>query len=175
MTSGPNRDIRPSWSRDGKWIYFGSNRGGGTGEYQVWKVPSAGGDPIQVTKIAGREPYESSDGKFVYYSKTFGVTGIWRVPADGGDEVQVLDHGRQGRWALLDDGIVFVDANQDDNQTSIQLFDFATKKISTVTTLPEDTRLSGPKQITVSPDGKWILYVNRDHMQSDIMLVEDFE
>ena len=128
-----------------------------------------------MTKIAGREPYESSDGKFVYYSKTFGVTGIWRVPADGGDEVQVLDHGRQGRWALLDDGIVFVDANQDDNQTSIQLFDFATKKISTVTTLPEDTRLSGPKQITVSPDGKWILYVNRDHMQSDIMLVEDFE
>ena len=171
LTSGLYRDIRSSWSRDGRWIYFGSNRAEGSGEYQVWKVPSTGGDPVQVTKNGGREPYESSDGKFVYYSKSSGITGIWRVPADGGDEVQALDHGQQGRWALLDNGIVFVD----DTQTSIQFFDFATKEISTVTTLPEGTRLSSPKQMTVSPDGKWILYVNRDHMQSDIMLVENFE
>jgi hypothetical protein len=25
LTSGPFNNVRPSWSRDGRWIYFGSN------------------------------------------------------------------------------------------------------------------------------------------------------
>src|SRR2546422_4241172 len=37
----------PTWSRDGKWIYFSSNR---TGSWQIWKVPSVGGSAIQVTR-----------------------------------------------------------------------------------------------------------------------------
>jgi len=30
-------DGGPTWSRDGKWIYFSSNR---TGKDQVWKIPA---------------------------------------------------------------------------------------------------------------------------------------
>jgi hypothetical protein len=47
MTSFASDEGRPSWLRDGRWIYFGSNR---SGDWQVWKMHAAGGDAVQVTK-----------------------------------------------------------------------------------------------------------------------------
>jgi Tol biopolymer transport system component len=38
------------WSPDGKWIYFSSNR---SGEFNIWKMPAAGGEPEQVTHYEG--------------------------------------------------------------------------------------------------------------------------
>ena len=40
LTNDPAEDIVPSWSRDGRWIYFGSNR---TFAYEIWKAPAEGG------------------------------------------------------------------------------------------------------------------------------------
>jgi Tol biopolymer transport system component/DNA-binding winged helix-turn-helix (wHTH) protein len=40
LTTDESNDFRPSWSRDGKWIYYCSTR---TGHGQIWKVPSNGG------------------------------------------------------------------------------------------------------------------------------------
>src|SRR5262249_32080392 len=80
-------DVAPSWSKDGQWIYFTSKR---SGNWQLWKVPAIGGDPVQVTKQGGYFGFEASDGKVVYYAKGPTATGIWRVPVNGGDEVPVL-------------------------------------------------------------------------------------
>ena len=72
----------PSWSRDGQWIYFASDR---TGKRQIWKAPVEGGEALQVTKQGGFLAFESLDGKFVYYTKDFRdggqlTPGIWRLP-----------------------------------------------------------------------------------------------
>ena len=69
ITTNPTWDTSPSWSRDGRWIYFFSDR---TGENQVWKVPVGGeGDDgslaVRVTKHGGEVPFESTDGKYVFY------------------------------------------------------------------------------------------------------------
>jgi dipeptidyl aminopeptidase/acylaminoacyl peptidase len=48
LTTHPENDTDPSWSRDGKWIYFMSPRGGSS---QVWRIASAGGEAEQVTKL----------------------------------------------------------------------------------------------------------------------------
>ena len=50
----------PSWSRDGKWIYFYSDREGEP--FQLWKVPVEGGAPVQITRNGGLFAAESSDG-----------------------------------------------------------------------------------------------------------------
>jgi len=52
----------PRWSADGRWIYFLSSR---SGSNQVWRAPSAGGTPQQVTRLPlGVEAYRlSNDGR----------------------------------------------------------------------------------------------------------------
>ncbi|MCW5802586.1 MAG: S9 family peptidase [Deltaproteobacteria bacterium] len=48
LTTHPDNDTEPSWSRDGKWVYFMSSRGGSS---QVWRIAPSGGEAEQVTKV----------------------------------------------------------------------------------------------------------------------------
>jgi eukaryotic-like serine/threonine-protein kinase len=169
LTEDSSDEVRPSWSRDGQSIYFGSNR---TGDWQVWKAPAEGGKAVQVTRQVGREAFESFDGNFVYYTKGFGISGIWKVPVTGGDETRVLDEALQGFWALLDNGIYFVNPKTTPHPT-IDFFNFATGRISQVAAIEKELQLTSPS-LAVSPDGRWLLYAEVDYFENDIMLVENF-
>src|SRR6266446_5509410 len=162
-------DVRPSWSVDGRWIYFGSNR---TGDWQVWKMPSEGGQAVQVTRQGGREAFESFDTKFVYYSKSFGIPGIWRVPPTGGEEIRVLDEPLQGFWALVHNGIFFVNPKATPRPT-IEFFAFDTGHSTQLAAIEKELQLIYPS-FAVSPDGKSLLYVQVDRFESDIVLAENF-
>jgi dipeptidyl aminopeptidase/acylaminoacyl peptidase len=173
LTTGTFQNARPSWSRDGQWVYFGSNR---TGGWQVWKVRSDGGEAVPVTRLGGREAFESPDGKFLYYAKEQSVSGIWRVPVEGGEETKVLDQGAQGGFAVTDDGLRFVNLGDPDS-CAVESSSFVTGRVSRITTLPKElaTRLStNVPYFSVSRDGRWILLTTVDRIDSDLMLVENF-
>jgi len=172
LTNGPSNNVRPSWSRDGRWIYFGSNR---TGDLDIWKEPAQGGAALQVTKKnAGEEAFESLDGKFVYYGK-LGAPGIWKVPVEGGEGTQVLDRGRESLWALTGQGIYFFDLN-DSTGIALKFYSFATGKLTLLREFSKDTSVdTDSTALTVSPDGRWILYTQYDQSGSNLMLVENFE
>ncbi len=129
LTNEQAENVVPSWSRDEKWIYFASNR---TGRYDVWKVLAAGGKATQVTTNGGFAPFESRDGKFIYYVKQIDERGIWRVPVDGGEETFVVDGPTArfwGYWALLENGICFATQEPYERATAlVQYFEFATKR-----------------------------------------------
>jgi len=170
LTTESSGDVRPSWSKDGRWIYFGSDRSAG---WQVWKAPAEGGPAVQVTRQGGREAFESPDGKFVYYTR-LGVSGIWRVPVEGGEETLVLNRGEQGHWAVLHQGIVLLNRRATPGP-AIEFFSFATQQSARIAALPKEATTSiGPPGLAVSPDGRWILYVQVDRLESDIVLVENF-
>jgi len=169
FTEEPSDEVRPSWSRDGQWIYFGSNR---LGDWQVLKAPSDGGKAVQVTRQGGREAFESFDGQVVYYTRGFGIPGIWKVPVAGGEEIRVLDEALQGFWALIDKGIYFVNPKVTPHPT-IDFFDFATGRMKQVAAVEKELQLVYPS-LAVSPDGRWLLYVQVDSFESDIMMVENF-
>ena len=168
--TGDNFDnVRPSWSRDGRFVYFGSNR---TGDWQLWKAPAQGGQPVQVTHQGGREGVESVDGKFVYYTKGFGLAGLWKVPSEGGEETFVLAEVYQGLWGLLDRGIYFINPNTTPRAV-IEFYNFATGRETKVAEVEKELQLVYPS-LAVSADGNSLLYVQADSFESDIMLVEDF-
>jgi Tol biopolymer transport system component len=159
----------PNWSRDGKWIYFYSDRGGGS--FQLWRMYVDGGPPVQVTKNGGVFASESADGRFLYYLK-FESPGIWRMPLNGGEEIRVFDQPAGDDWwdwALTPSGIYFLDQSNRGTKAGVKFFDFATgRKISIATW---DRQCFG---LTVSPDGKSILYALAEPGESSIMLVKNF-
>jgi Tol biopolymer transport system component len=170
--------VFPSWSRDGRWIYFSSDR---SGNRQIWKTPAEGGAAVQITKHGGSEASESFNGDFVYYAK-YGAAGIWKVPVVGGNEVQVLDQGGPMDWALTDQGIFIcisdpiivttgvVSPNQ--HAPVIKFYSFATGHLSVAREFPKDTKMIF--RFSVSPDGQWIIYAQVDQSGSDLMLMENY-
>jgi Tol biopolymer transport system component/predicted Ser/Thr protein kinase len=165
LTAHPASDDTASWSRDGKWIYFGSNR---SGDQQVWKMPSSGGEAVQVTRKGGFDPFESLDGKVVYYEKD---NGLWKVPVEGGAETRVLESINDfGNFALVEEGIYFIPAANSATDSSIQFFSFATGKIKQIARIEKPTDMG----LSVSPDRRWILCSQIDQVGSDLMLVENF-
>jgi eukaryotic-like serine/threonine-protein kinase len=167
MTTHPANDGNPSWSHDGRWIYFDSNR---TGEGQLWRMPAAGGEPVQLTRKGGFAPRESHDSKFLYFVKSLTGTSLWRVPVEGGEETQLLNSlSAYINLALTDAGLYFVPGES----RSIQFLSFASGKVVPIATFdkPLATDLGG---LSVSPDGRWLLYTQADQSGSELMLVENF-
>ncbi len=172
ITTESSDDSAPSWSSDGRYIYFASDRGG---EQQVWKMPAEGGRAVQVTRQGGFVALESKDGKYLYHCKGIGP-GIWRMPVEGGQEIPIVSgHPRAGcwgQWALANEGIYFIKAKWQGPAAAVEFFDFATARITTVIGLDKVTDfISG---FEISPDRREILYAQRDPINSDIMLVENF-
>jgi Tol biopolymer transport system component/DNA-binding winged helix-turn-helix (wHTH) protein len=162
-------NLSPSWSRDGKWLYFASKRG--TEPFQVWKMPVQGGSPTRMTKNGGISPVESPDGQFLYYSK-YEQGGVWRMPLQGGQESEILkdvEGGGWPNWGLTADGIYYLRFRKFPVAT-IDFFELATGKTIPIWTLEKEPGWG----LSLSHDGKSVVYIQSEFSESNIMLVKNF-
>ena len=73
-------------------------------------------------------------------------------------------------FSLVNDGIYFIPEPGADGKYSIQFLSFATGKVKTVAPMS-----SCPDEgLSVSPDGRFLLFSQFDEGGSDLMLVENF-
>jgi Tol biopolymer transport system component/DNA-binding winged helix-turn-helix (wHTH) protein len=170
LTPDKTHNVCPSWSRDGKWIYFASPR---TGEFQVWKVPASGGTALQITQHGGHAALESLDGKLLYYAKNAEAEPeIWRVPVGGGGEeerqMRLVRPGTWASWQVVQGGILFVGPSLG-HQAVLSFYDFAKDRISTVAVLDRT-----PFWLGATPDGKTVAFDQPGREQTQAMLVENF-
>ena len=122
LTFDPAADVRPSWSRDGKFIYFSSNR---TGRHQIWKVPAGGGEPKQITREGGAYALETVDGRELYYVTADQPAAIRLMPVNGGEERTVIDRAvGYASLAMGVDGLYYL-ASLTATSARLEVFDFA--------------------------------------------------
>jgi len=169
IVGGDFAEFAPTWSRDGRWIYFASDRGDGCG---LWKVAAGGGEPMRVGRECGGPVFEAKDGASFFYG--FGGR-IMRVPSTGGSPVPVLTTPPRACWTLAESGIFVLDPDAAGGPT-IALFSFATGRLKTLATLPGDRArfVWGANGFTVSPDGRSAFYELLDGRDLDIRLAEGF-
>jgi Tol biopolymer transport system component len=163
LTPASSSSMMASWSNDGKWVYYSSDR---SGDWQVWKQPMPEGKPVQVTLHGGREAKESRDGRLLYYTNDApaGHGQLWQVPVEGGAETPVdgLQGSNVGRqWALADTGIYFVLRTSAPAEYGVVCFDFATRRTRRLFARANKP-VPGTSGPSVSPDGRWLLYSQVD-------------
>lgn len=168
LTPDNYNDVCPSWSQDGRWVYYGSYR---NGVFQVWKVAAAGGTPLQVTQHGGHAAMESLDGKLLYYAKNqYAEPEIWSVPVGGGEEklVPLVRPGTWASWRVVKDGIIFVGPALG-HEAVISFYDFSKQLTSQIAVLDRV-----PFWLGATLDGHTVAFDQPGREQSQAMLVENF-
>lgn len=179
LTKGlPEGGGYPSFSRDGRWVYFSA--GLKQGEARIWKMPVAGGTPIQVTKNMGSISIEGADG-YLYYVDAASRPGVvWRMPADGGEATKLLSGVVLGNFDVVDAGIYYLErasveagtfmTDRPGGEIRLQFYEFATGTSRTVATGLGRAGLG----LTASADGRTILFSRIDSSVDELMLVDNF-
>jgi Tol biopolymer transport system component/DNA-binding winged helix-turn-helix (wHTH) protein len=164
------RKSHPSWSHDGQWIYF---RGYEKIGYSLYRCPATGGNATLLLK--GQDviaPKESADGKSLYFLTRDVDAAVRVLPlgvANAPDTELIgmpnVEYNQQ--WQVTTNGIYFVEERRP--ETALY-FDFNTRHTKEL--------FKGDKAITygisVSPDGRYILYSQLDRFTTSVQLVEHF-
>ncbi len=196
VASTPHEERMPAWSRDGRRLYFASNR---SGSWQIWQVdvrrPEAA--PRRMTRDGGLAAQEGADGRALYVVRP-DTTGIWRLPlAPGATTTGATTTGAApaaapgarartpraaaaeqvvpdfapldyANWHLAPDGLYYV--RRQGRRADLVFHRFATGRrrvVARLGDLPRDAALA------LAPSGRWGLVARLDRQASDILLVEN--
>jgi Tol biopolymer transport system component len=167
ITSDPSSEVHPTWSRNGQWVYFRSDR---TGRGEVWRAPSSGGKWDQVTSAGAEFAVESADGTTLFYVRTTGE--LFAMPLGGGREMRLIDFVASGAGtsiSVVPAGIYYRGRTGTDGLSPLRYFELSSRRSA------ELTRVSGVGPgLTASPDRKSVLFVRSVDSGHDLMLIENF-
>lgn len=169
LTSEPSRDFIPSWSRDGRFLYFGSDR---SGDFQIWRMPAAGGPATQITRNGGYAAWESLDSRSLLYTKfdgkDEGARGLWRMDLATGAEKRLIDDSiNWSRTAVTADAIYYISWRRE-NENWLYRFDLAARRSEPLLKLQRASGIG----FTIAPGARWFLYTSTERRGSGLMLAE---
>jgi Tol biopolymer transport system component/DNA-binding winged helix-turn-helix (wHTH) protein len=164
--------FNPSWSHDGKWIYVAGGSNDATGE-RIYRVSPEGGKSEVLTNARGYWPLESSDGQTLYFAENSGTDYTLHTASlnPTGTESRVSGVpplGFLANWDIVQSGVYFFPRN---DILTLHYFDFSTRKVRPIFKISGGGAFPG---LSVSPNGRYVLYPQLDDYRSDIMLVENF-
>jgi TolB protein len=98
VQGGQPRRITPTgpsylhgWSPDGQFLVYTGLR---NGDYDIYRIPAAGGEEVQLTTAPGLDdgPEYTPDGRTIYFNSVrSGRMQIWRMHPDGSHPEQLTD------------------------------------------------------------------------------------
>jgi hypothetical protein len=155
------------WSPDGKTLCFCGER---QGQFDVYTIPAAGGEEVQLTRAAGHNdgPEYSPDGKYIYFnSDRTGAMQIWRMRPDGSGQEQVTSDefnnwfphiSPDGKWMVFLSYEKGVTGHPQDKDVMLRIMTMSDGKISELARL-----FGGQGTINVpswSPDSRQVAFVS---------------
>ena len=153
----------PSWTMRSNLIYFNSVRDGSVAIYLKSLSDQS------VVRVSEHEMYTvalSPDGKRLYFSDRSG--NLWQAKPDGSDAAALnIQAFPVKSWAPTAHGIVFSSGDEDKTRSEICLYEGGVVKVLGLT---EGALVSHDPDVSLSPDGKWLLVAQQDLMHSDIKL-----
>jgi Tol biopolymer transport system component len=159
----------PAWSHDGKWIYFTSDF---TVGHRIYRCSAKGGKAEQLpTTIDASHPEESANGEYLYVTSRevdFQLGKLALKDLKAGVQPEAVPHVFQWTlWRSTASGIYFV---PNEAPRTMRYFEFATRKTRDVFKLDKDF----DDGISVSPDGRYILYSQIDATNADVMVMDKY-
>ena len=167
----------PSWSADDRFLYFASDQ---TGRSEIYKETVEGGPIVQVTHNGGLSSCESIDGKWLYFSKPQ-MEGVWRMPARNppgkacsADELVIgpPNHPIGKAWTLAGEEVVFIDRTSNAEPAVMRAYNVLTNRMRTIVSLTPFFFEQNDSEVSVSPDLRWVIYLQIDELRSNVMLAE---
>jgi Tol biopolymer transport system component len=164
LTHGNGADRQPTYSRDGEWVLFSSNR---SGNLDIWSVSRASGALRRLTDDVAHDldPAWTPDGHLLWSSNRSGRFEVWMAQADGSGARQVTRDGvdaenpvgtPDGRW------IVYASGNP------------ATRGIAKIRPDGSGATLVVPGNAIepeVSPDGRFVAFVADEGSERAVLRV----
>jgi hypothetical protein len=93
------------------------------------------------------------------------------MPAEGGEESAVDVPVAAGNWAVTDNGIYYIDFKQ--SGYPVEWFNF-TKRKSFPVVRAQRAPVGNTPNLAVSSDGRRIAWAQADHLDQDLMLIDNF-
>jgi Tol biopolymer transport system component len=171
LTEDPGDEQMPGWSRDGRFIYYNATSGA-PGEGDVWRVPSAGGPAERLTRHGGDFSHEAFDGRALFFLRTPVDSPLVSIPLGGGPERVLVACVQHWGFDVVKEGVYYVGCAPGRTAAPLHLLDPATGRDRVLGRLETGRGLF--LGMTVSQDGRTILFAKWVAEGADLMMIENF-
>jgi eukaryotic-like serine/threonine-protein kinase len=170
LTSGGEGDFEPTWSSDGRFIYFSSGR---EGTRALWRIAAKGGAPERSTMGSGSEisPSISRDGSRLVYATRTMRNPMFVRDLDSGRETALPGLRDSCLACLAPDGgrvVYATDRGEKNYNLWVQHLERGKPEGQPQRLTEEQGYAACP---TFSADGKWIAYYRIIGEQRDIYTI----
>ena len=177
VTKEVGDQVRPTWSRDGQWIYFIWLRGN---DHDIWRTAGPNRPHERVT-YSGTETraWESADGLGVFYKRGHSDSPLYFQPLSGGGPRAAIPCVTYSWFSVVRHGLYYVPCQphgSGNRDMPVRVLNPVTGEDRQVAALDMLFPASGPGvgSFAVSPDGQTILYSRLVSSGADLMLIENF-
>ncbi len=169
LTAEAGDQVVPTWSHDGRWIYYSWWQ---ADTRDIWRMPADGGVPERLTHGAGGAfACESADGKSLLFQPKDADSPLMTMALMGGDARQLIPCVKNSAFGVGSRGVYYVPC---DSTVDPPLYVLDPKTGRSVRLGTLDGLRERPLGLSVSPDGKTIMYPRQVLSRADLMLIENF-